>query len=149
MLDKQVNQILLSGIITSVVNGTGGYILLNMKSKKYDDSKVNNVYINLSIYEDVYNKYKDIIVKDSEIYIKGYINSYKEKDKGYKMFISVIDVFKTYEELYEGRKGPYIRYDPDGVMVWNGKRCESTLLSEEEQLEMNNMIKEITGDINE
>ncbi len=83
MLDKPVNQILLSGIITSVVKGTGGYILLNMKSKKYDDSKVNNVYINLSLYEDVCNKYKDIIVKDSEIYVKGYINSYKEEDKGY------------------------------------------------------------------
>ena len=28
------------------------------------------------------------------------------------------------------------------VIVWNGKRCESIPLSEEEQLEMNKMLEE-------
>ena len=33
-----------------------------------------------------------------------------------------------------------ISYDPDGVMVWNGKRCESTELSDEEREELENLL---------
>ena len=136
MIDKNINQVLLSGIIVNINEGIGGYILFTMKCKKYSESKYNFVYVSLSIYEDLYNIYKDIFVKDNEIFIKGYINSYVDNNKNYKMFISVIGVSKSYEQLIEGKKTPYIRFDADGVMVWNGKRCESTPLSEEELKEM-------------
>ena len=39
-------------------------------------------------------------------------------------------------------KGPVISYDTDGVMLWNGKRCESIPLTEEEQQEMNELLKD-------
>ena len=39
------------------------------------------------------------------------------------------------------RSKPYIRYDPDGVMVWNGKRCESELLSLEEVEELERRLR--------
>ncbi len=142
MIDKNINQVLLSGIIVNIKEGIGGYILFTMKCKKYSESKYNFVYVSLSIYEDLYNIYKDIFVKDNEIFIKGYINSYVDNNRNYKMFISVIGVSKSYEQLIEGKKTPYIRFNPDGVMVWNGKRCESTPLSEEELKEMNELLNE-------
>ena len=142
MIDKNINHVLLSGIIVNIKEGIGGYILFTMKCKKYSESKYNFVYVSLSIYEDLYNIYKDIFVKDNEIFIKGYINSYVDNNKNYKMFISVIGVSKSYEQLIEGKKTPYIRFDPDGVMVWNGKRCESTPLSDEELKEMDELLNE-------
>lgn len=142
MIDKNINHVLLSGIIVNIKEGIGGYILFTMKCKKYSESKYNFVYVSLSIYEDLYNIYKDIFVKDNEIFIKGYINSYVDNNKNYKMFISVIDVSKSYEQLIECKKTPYIRFDSDGVMVWNGKRCESTPLSEEELKEMDELLNE-------
>ena len=142
MIDKNINHVLLSGIIVNIKEGIGGYILFTMKCKKYSESKYNFVYVSLSIYEDLYNIYKDIFVKNNEIFIKGYINSYVDNNKNYKMFISVIGVSKSYEQLIEGKKTPYIRFDADGVMVWNGKRCESTPLSEEEVKEMDELLNE-------
>ena len=53
------------------------------------------------------------------------MNSYIDKNKSIKSFITVTDVAKTYKEIMNGKDTPYIRYDPDGVMVWNGKRCEA------------------------
>lgn len=142
MIDKNINHVLLSGIIVNIKEGIGGYILFTMKCKKYSESKYNFVYVSLSIYEDLYNIYKDIFVKDNEIFIKGYINSYVDNNRNYKIFISVIGVSKSYEQLIECKKTPYIRFDPDGVMVWNGKRCESTPLSEEELKEMDELLNE-------
>lgn len=142
MIDKNINHVLLSGIIVNIKEGIGGYILFTMKCKKYSESKYNFVYVSLSIYEDLYNIYKDMFVKDNEIFIKGYINSYVDNNKNYKMFISVIGVSKSYEQLIEDKKTPYIRCDSDGVMVWNGKRCESTPLSEEELKEMDELLNE-------
>ena len=46
-------------------------------------------------------------------------------------------------------KETLITYDTDGVMLWNGKRCESEPASPEEIAEMEAMIKEIVGDSNE
>ena len=46
------------------------------------------------------------------------------------------------EYILNGRKSPHIRYDPDGVMVWNGKRCESEEPSEEESKEMEELLKD-------
>lgn len=142
MIDKNINQVLLSGIIVNIKEGIGGYILFTMKCKKYSESKYNFVYVSLSIYEDLYNIYKDIFVKDNEIFIKGYVNSYVDNNGNYKMFISVIGVSKSYEQLIEDKKTPYIRFDSDGVMVWNGKKCESTPLSEEELKEMDELLNE-------
>lgn len=142
MIDKNINHVLLSGIIVNIKEGIGGYILFTMKCKKYSESKYNFVYVSLSIYEDLYNIYKDIFVKDNEIFIKGYVNSYVDNNRNYKMFISVIGVSKSYEQLIEDKKTPYIRFDSDGVMVWNGKRCESTPLSEEELKEMDELLNE-------
>lgn len=53
----------------------------------------------------------------------------------------------TYKKEYNNKKivnnkGSIILYDTDGVMLWNGKRCESIPLTEEEQQEMNKLLEE-------
>lgn len=35
-----------------------------------------------------------------------------------------------------------ISYDTDGVMLWNGKRCESVQPTEEERKEMEDLLSE-------
>ncbi len=77
----------------------------------------------------------------SIIYIKGYNNSYIDKNKNIKSFITVTAISNNYEEIMNGRSKPYIRYDPDGVMVWNGKRCESELLTDEEVEELERRLR--------
>ena len=39
-------------------------------------------------------------------------------------------------------KENHIRYDPDGVMVWDGKRCEKEIPTEAEQQEMEQLLSE-------
>ena len=59
-------------------------------------------------------------------------------------FIKVTDVSDNPNDIIDGRKGPYIRYDEDGVMVWDGKRCEAAPFEDDdpEYLELLEMLKE-------
>ena len=121
-----VNELTISGTINSICESDFDkeYIKFGMTIKKYS-KKEEKVYISLNVKSDLYNIYKDLFLKDNFIYIKGYMNSYVDKNKNIKSFITVTDVAKTYKEIMNGKATPYIRYDPDGVMVWNGKRCEA------------------------
>ena len=58
-----------------------------------------------------------------------------------KLFITVLDIADNEEELINGRKGPHIRVDLDGVEVWDGKREETIPPTEEERLEMEELLK--------
>jgi len=142
MYDENFNEIMLSGVINNITE-TKDYTLFGLIAGRYaSDGALLKVYINLSIYKDLYYKYKDLFYKGNKIFIKGYLNSYLDSNKNYKVTVTVIDVFKTKDELLKGKPYPYIRYDPDGVMVWNGKRCESIPATPEEQKEMEELLKE-------
>ena len=87
---------------------------------------------------------KYLFYKNNKIFVKGYLNSYTDKDNKIVTYVKVTDISNNQDDIIDGRKGPYIRYDEDGVMVWNGKRCEADPLSEDdpEYLEMVEMLKE-------
>ena len=121
-----VNELTISGTINSICESDFDkeYIKFGMTIKKYS-KKEEKVYISLNVKSDLYNIYKDLFFKDNFIYIIGYMNSYVDKNKNIKSFITVTDVGESYKEIMNGKATPYIRYDPDGVMVWNGKRCEA------------------------
>ena len=121
-----VNELTISGTINSICESDFDkeYIKFEMTIKKYS-KREEKVYISLNVKSDLYNIYKDLFFKDNFIYIKGYMNSYVDKNKNIKSFITVTDVGESYKEIMNGKATPYIRYDPDGVMVWNGKRCEA------------------------
>lgn len=49
------------------------------------------------------------------------MNLYIDNNKSIRSFITVTDVAKTYKEIMNSNTTPYIRYDSDWVIVWNGK----------------------------
>lgn len=142
MSDKHCNQVIMDGIIKSITVGNGGYYLLNVLTYKFNNDKYKDVYVSVSIHDNLYQIYKDLLFKDNQVFFKGYLNSYKTKDNKYTTIISITEIFKDYEDLMNGKTGPHIRYDPDGVMVWNGKRCESIPPTKEELDYMNNLLSE-------
>ena len=85
--------------------------------------------------------YIDFFVKGTKVFIKGYLNSYITNNK-IQSFVTVTDIANNQDEIMTGRKGPHIRLDPDGVEVWDGKRCEAIPPTEEELKEMEELLKE-------
>ena len=121
-----INEIIISGVINNIIDNNNEYIKFGLTTTKFNKSKT---YSSLNIKRDLYTIYKDFFVKGNRVYVKGYLSSYSSNNK--------IQSFIT------GRKAPHIRYDPDGVMVWNGKRCESIPPTEEEKKRNGRIIKRI------
>ena len=140
--DSNLNEVIISGVINAITDTNDKYIKFGITTKKYITKEDKNVYVSLNIARELYNVYQDYFVKDNKIYIKGYLNSYIDKNKGIKSFVTVTDVANNREEILNGRKAPHIREDDDGVLLWNGKRCEDTPATEEEIKKMEELLKE-------
>ena len=136
------NEVLISGKINNIKH-FNNYIAFGLTCNTFAKIK-SNCFISFHIYEDLYNIYKDLFYKNNKIFVKGYLNSYTDKDNKIVTYVKVTDLSNNPEDVIDGRKGPYIRYDEDGVMVWNGKRCEADPFSEDdpEYLELVEMLKE-------
>lgn len=135
---NDINDVMISGVINNITDNNNQYIKFGLTTIKYDNGKV---YTSLNINRNLYEIYKDFFVKGNKVYIKGYLNSYSLNNK-IQSFITVVDIANNYDDILKGRKAPHIRYDPDGVMVWNGKRCESVAPTEEERIEMEKLLNE-------
>ena len=72
------------------------------------------------------------------VYLKGYLNSYSDKNKTIHNYVTVTKI-EDYDFI--SANGPVIGYDYDGVMLWNGKRCEAIPPIEEELAEMEELLK--------
>ena len=140
--DINFNKVLVSGVINAVTDTDDKYIKFGITTRKYTTKEDKNVYVSLNIARELYHIYKDYFIKGNKIYIKGYLNSYIDRNKKIQSFITVTDVANNSEEIINGRKAPHIREDDDGVLVWNGKRCEDTPATEEEIKEMEELLKE-------
>ena len=134
--DINYNEITISGIINNITDTKNLYVKFGITSKKFTKSDNKNVYVSLNISSELYYTYLDYFFKGNKVFVKGYLNSYITKDNNIKNFITVTNISDNPDDILRGRKEPHIRYDPDGVMVWNGKRCEQELATEEEQQEM-------------
>ena len=135
---NDINEVMISGVINNITDNNNQYIKFGLTTIKYDNGKV---YTSLNINRNLYEIYKDFFVKGNKVYIKGYLNSYSLNNK-IQSFITVVDIANNYDDILKGRKAPHIRYDHDGVMVWNGKRCESVEPTEEEKIEMEKLLNE-------
>lgn len=140
-----VNELTISGTINSICESDfeKEYIKFGMTIKKYS-KREEKIYISLNVKSDLYNIYKDLFLKNNKLFVKGYLNSYTDKDNKIVSFVKVTDVSNNPEDIIKGRKAPYIRYDEDNVMVWNGKRCEATPFEEDDPqyLRLVEMLKE-------
>ena len=139
-MEIDLNEIIISGTINNVTDNNKDYIKFGLTTLKYDKRKV---YSSLNINRNLYTIYKDFFVKGTKVFIKGYLNSYITNNN-IQSFITVIDIANNQNELLNGKSGPHIRIDPDGVEVWNGKRCEAASFEEDdsEYLELLEMLKE-------
>lgn len=137
-MNVDLNEIIISGNINNITDNSQDYIKFSLKTIKYNKSYV---YSSLNINRNLYTIYKDFFVKEKKVFIKGYLNSYSTNNN-IQLFITVTDISDNKEDILNGRKSPHIRYDPDGVMVWNGKRCEREEPSEEESKEMEELLKD-------
>lgn len=133
-----INEIIISGVINNITDNNNEYIKFGLTTTKFNKFKT---YSSLNIKRDLYTIYKDFFVKGNRVYVKGYLNSYSSNNK-IQSFITVNDIANNYDDITNGRKAPHIRYDPDGVMVWNGKRCEKEEPTEKEYLEMKELLEE-------
>ena len=132
------NEILLSGEINNILINNK-YITLGLTCKKYSPNKNNNVvYVSLRVYKDLYENNKGLFLLDKKVYLKGYLNSYSDKNKTIHNYVTVTKI-EGYDFI--GANGPVIDYDYDGVMLWNGKRCESVPLTDEELVELEELLK--------
>lgn len=137
-MNVDLNEIIISGTINNVMDNNQDYIKFGLTTLKYDKRKV---FSSLNINRNLYEIYKDFFVKGTKVFIKGYLNSYITDNK-IKSFITVINIADNEDEMLNGRKGPHIRVDPDGVEVWDGKREEAIPMIEEELEEMQNLLKD-------
>ena len=135
---NDINEVMISGVINNITDNNNQYIKFGLTTIKYDNGKV---YTSLNINRNLYEIYKDFFVKGNKVYTKGYLNSCSSNNK-IQSFITVIDIANNCDDILKGRRSPHIRYDPDGVMVWNGKRCESVEPTEEEKIEMEKLLNE-------
>ena len=136
------NEVLISGNI-NYIKKLNQYIAFGLTCKTFSNTK-SKCFINFHIYNDLYNIYKDLFLKNNKLFVKGYLNSYTDKDKKIVSYVKVTDVSNNPEDIIKGRKAPYIRYDEDNVMVWNGKRCEVNPFEEDDPqyLRLVEMLKE-------
>ena len=139
---KDLNDIKLSGVINGITDTDDMYIKFGMTCIKNTNELNKNIFVSLNINRDLYNKYKDFFVKGKKVYVCGYLNSFLDKNKKIQNFITVTDIYDYPINFSKNIKEPIIRYDSDGVMVWNGKRCESIPLTKEEIKEMEDLLSE-------
>lgn len=84
-------------------------------------------------------RHKYILDTNVEVVIKGIPKGFVDK-KGYRQnYIHITEINGL--ELNENVFDKIISYDTDGVMLWNGKRCESEPCSEEELKELEELLK--------
>ena len=127
-MEIDLNEIIISGTINNVTDNNKDYIKFGLTTLKYDKRKV---YASFNINRNLYEIYKDFFVKGTKVFIKGYLNSYITDNK-IQSFVTVTDISDNQNEIISGKKGPHIRYDLDGVEVWDGKRCEANILEEDD-----------------
>ena len=140
--DINFNEVLISGIINVITDTNCKYIKFGLTTNIYTLNEDKKVYVSLNISRDLFNTYQDLFLKGNKVFVKGYLNSYIDQNKKIQSFITVTDISNNPNDITNGRKSPHIRHDPDGVMVWNGKRYEAIPPTKEELEEMNNMLKE-------
>lgn len=99
-----------------------------------------------TLYKSLKSKY--ILDINIEEVIKGIPKGFVDK-KGYRQnYIHVTEINGV--ELSENIFNKIISYDTDGVMLWNGVRCESEPCADEELKELEELLKPFReGDSNE
>ena len=136
--------ILVHGKIINIKNNIDDkYIWFDIVKDEYfkdKDGKLKN-YPSFFSARTIANKY--ILDTNIEIVVKGIPKGYLDKNGYRQNYIHATEINGV--ETNEDILNQVISYDTDGIMLWNGKRCESIPTTKEEQLELQKMINKICG----
>jgi len=55
------------------------------------------------VYEDLYNIYKELFYKNNKIFVKGYLNSYTDKDNKIVTDVKVTELSNNPNDIIDGR----------------------------------------------
>ena len=141
------NKVELVGKITSISDikidiNNNKFMFFDIVQNEMIDNKIyNSSFYKVRLNNDLITKYKDILIKGNNLYIDGYLHSYK-KDTRLIYYIYPKEIIKLDKDFNFENEIPMISYDTDGVMLWHGKRCESIPPTEEELKEMEDLLSE-------
>ncbi len=137
--------ILVHGKIINIKNNVDEkYIWFDISKDEYFKDKDGNLknypsFFSARILKTIANKY--ILDANVEIVVKGIPKGYLDKNGYRQNYIHATEINGV--ETNEDILNQVISYDTDGIMLWNGKRCESIPTTKEGQLELQKMINEI------
>lgn len=145
------DKIVLEGNISRINNKElDKYIWFDIcKNEKYQtkegEMKENSSFFSVKIDRERIDN-KDLFKVGSWIVVTGIPKSFLDKNNMKQFYIFALKIedakiFKINDEK-QNSQSPKITYDPDGVMVWDGKRCESTPATPEEIAEMEDLLSE-------
>lgn len=126
-------------------NPDDNYIWFDIcKNEKYKDAN-GNEQVQTSFFSGRIDRKKtinnELFKKGSWIIAKGIPKSYI-KNNNKIVYMLVLDLLDP-RNINKNKEGsPKFGYDTDGVMLWNGKRCESVEPTPEEQKEMDDLLSE-------
>ena len=107
------------------------------QNDRYFD-KNNTSFFSVRVSEDQFSKYESLLKIGNLISLKGKIKSYLTKDMIRKVYIFP----EIISEVKSKDNNSKISYDSDGVMLWDGQRCEATLYDSNEVNEMEELLCE-------
>jgi hypothetical protein len=139
-----LNKIILEGIISRINKEEEKYIWFDIcRNDNYKDKngemKQESSFFSARIDKSKLSN-KDILEKGKIVVVNGIPKSYIDKNNNKVFYIHVLSI-EEYSKYKENEKQT-ISYDKDGVMLWNGQRCESEKATPEEIKEMEAMLSE-------
>lgn len=145
-----MNYINIEGVISRISNKykdkniTFFEIARNNEYMKDGFIKKDTSFFSAVIDTDLLCKYKNILKVGQRVVVSGIPNSYFDKE-GRKCFaIRVLNIClaSEYQKDKESYSGPKFGFDDDGVMLWNGKRCESIPMNPDEEKEIKDILSQ-------
>lgn len=143
-MEEIKDYILIHGTITSIKDKVDkDYIWLDITRNEYFKDKEGNMKNNPSFFsarlsKTLKNKY--ILDINIEVVIKGIPKGFIDKNGYRQNYIHITEINGV--ELNENIFNKIISYDTDGVMLWNGKRCESEQCTDEEIKELEELLSQ-------
>ena len=139
------NKVELIGKITSISDikidiNNNKFMFFDVVQNEMIDNKIyNSSFYKVRLNNDLIIKYKELLIKGNNLYIDGYLHSYK-KDTRLIYYIYPKEIIKLDENFNIENEIPLISYDADGVILWHGKRCEAISPTDEELKKIENLL---------
>lgn len=84
------NEVLISGIINVITDTNDKYVKFGLITNKYTLNGYKKVFVSLNIPRDLFNTYQEYFIKGNKVFINGYLNSYIDQNKKYKVLLVLL-----------------------------------------------------------